>query len=660
MEDKYLWLENIQDEKSISWVMEKNAESIKKLSSHPLFHEIKNTVEKIYASKDKIPYVQIEGDYVYNLWNDEMHVQGIYRRTKIEDYLKENTIWEIILDLDKLSKEENEKWVFADFKLNNDESRALVFLSPGGSDANVMRELDLKSKEFLKDGFILPEAKGDAHWIDDNTLWLARTFGPDSITESGYASTLREWKRGQPLTSAKIIFEINKEKMMVYSKEVKTTEKSYFFLGQLNDFYNIEEKKLINGTWKELNLPTMVEDFGVVCNHYVVLLKQDWNNFKLGDVLAYNLDTDESKKIFSATNNESIYSIKRSLDGFYAIVDEDVKGSLYWFSLGKNGVWSKVKIDLPKNGSLDNLETDYRSNKFFISFSSFNQPSTYYYGDGKKIIGIAKTAPSFFNHKEVIVEQVFATSLDGTKIPYFVVYKQGTSFNGINPTILYGYGGFEVSMKPYFSNGNGFSWIDRGGVYALANIRGGGEYGPAWHQVALKENRHKSYEDFFAVAEDLIERKITSSKHLGAMGGSNGGLLMGVCYTQRPDLFKAINCMVPLLDMHRYHKLLAGSSWIAEYGDPDNEIDGAYIKSISPYQNIKEMVNYPDIFLNTSTKDDRVHPGHARKFAAKLSEYGHSVYYYENMQGGHAGASNYDEMAFLHALEMCFFWSQLR
>lgn len=271
-----------------------------------------------------------------------------------------------------------------------------------------------------------------------------------------------------------------------------------------------------------------------------------------------------------------------------------------------------------------------------------------------------KTAPSFYNHEDVVVEQSFSTSLDGTKIPYFVVCKKGTKFDGTNPTILYGYGGFEVSMKPYFSNSDGSSWVARGGVFVLSNIRGGGEYGPLWHQSAIKNKRHKSYEDFFSVAEDLINRKITSRKHLGAMGESNGGLLMGVCYTQRPDLFAAINCGVPLLDMHKYHNLSAGASWIAEYGNPDDENDGAYIKSISPYQNIKEKEDYPVIFLNTSTKDDRVHPGHARKFAAKLHEYGHPVYYYENILGGHEGASNFKESAFLHALEMCFFWSHLK
>lgn len=660
MVDKYLWLEEIQGEKALEWAKEKSASSTDRLKAHPLFTEIEKKALAFYGTKDKIPYVSIEGEHVYNLWTDDDHIQGIYRRTKIKEYLKTSPVWETLLDLDLLSKTENIKWVFQGFELNENETRALVFISPGGSDANIMREFDLLKKEFLPDGFSLPESKGSADWIDDNTIRVERIFDEDSKTNSGYARTVREWKRGTSLASAQVIFEVNKSDMSSYSKKVRTINSTFLFLGRQIDFYNIEEKVFQNDKWIDLTLPKMVEDFGIVANKYIVILKEDWKEFKTGDIITYDLITHQSKKIFTPAANESIYSLKRTHNGFYVIIDEDVKGTLYKYKLDGNDCWSKVKIDLPKNGSLDFLSADYKSAHFFIGFSSFNQPLTYYYGEEDKIITVAKVSPSFFNHQDIIVEQKFVPSLDGTNIPYFLAYKKGIKFDGSNPTILYGYGGFEISLKATFNNGIGASWLDRGGVYVLSNIRGGGEYGPSWHQCALKENRHRSYEDFFAIAEDLIKNKITSKEHLGAMGGSNGGLLMGVCYVQRPDLFKSINCGVPLLDMYRYHKLLAGASWIAEYGDPDDENDGRYIKSISPYQKIKEKENYPVIFLNTSTKDDRVHPGHARKFVAKLLEYGHDVYYYENMLGGHGGASNFKESAINHALGMCFFWSTLK
>jgi prolyl oligopeptidase len=659
--DNYLWLEDVLGEKQIAWARDRSQKAITQISTHPDFSEIEKKALEFFGTKEKIPYVSIDGEYVYNLWNDDQHVQGLFRRTKIEDYLKENPNWQTIIDLDDLSKKENEKWVFRGLELNDSETLGLLTISPGGSDANIIREFSMTTLDFVAGGFTLPESKGSAHWVDDNSIRLERSFGEGSVTSSGYAKTVREWKRGTSLNEAKIIFEVEYTDMYSYSKIVKTHDHSYAFLGRVIDFYNTEELIFQKGEWIKLLLPTMVQDYGIVENQYIVALKQNWKDYKIGDVIAYDLETHQTEKVFSLESNESLYSMSRCLDGLYVIVDRDVSGSLYKWTLESNKKWSKKQIDMPKNGSIDFLSTDYLHNKFFVGFSSFNQPLTYYYGENFEIKKTVKMAPSFFNHQELKVEQHFVKSLDGTRVPYFLIYKNGLEFNGTNPTILYGYGGFEISLKPTFSNGIGASWVSRGGVYVLSNIRGGGEYGPLWHQSALKENRHKAYEDFFAIAEDLFAKKITSPEHLGAMGGSNGGLLMGVCYTQRPDLFKAINCGVPLLDMHRFHKLLAGASWIAEYGDPEDEKDGAYIRSISPYQKInKEIKNYPVMYLNTSTKDDRVHPGHARKFAARLEEYNLPVYYFENMVGGHAGASNFKESAFKHAMDMCFFWSELK
>ena len=364
--------------------------------------------------------------------------------------------------------------------------------------------------------------------------------------------------------------------------------------------------------------------------------------------------------IFRPKKNSSVYSGKILKDGLLLIVDTDVKGNLLFLKKDNNS-WVSERIDLPVNGSIDMLVGNSKSNDFFVAYDSFNTPVSYYYGNKNKIVSVVKKQPTYFNFENIEVHQHFVKSPDGTSVPYFLVHSKDMKLDGKNPTILYGYGGFEISLKAHFNNILGKAWLDKGGVYVLANIRGGGEYGPSWHQSALKENRQRAYDDFFAVAEDLITRKITSPAHLGAQGGSNGGLLMGVCYTQRPDLFKAINCGVPLLDMRRYHKLLAGYSWIAEYGNPDDEVDGAFIRDLSPYHKINDaQKNYPVIFLHTSTKDDRVHPGHARKFAAKLEEHGFDYHYHENIDGGHAGASNLLELAFMKALDYAFFWKYLK
>lgn len=657
--DKYIWLEEVNGEEAIKFAKEESEKATAALTKHPYFQDIHSKALEFFGSKEKIPYVNFDGKFLYNLWSDDQNVQGLLRRTTVESFISDNIKWETVVDLDKLSIEYNSKIVFKGLIPNHAHTKGLLSLSHGGSDANFIVEFDLVKNEILKDGFYLPESKGGAHWVDDNTIRIERNFGEDSVTTSGYARTVRELKRGQSLDQAQIIFEIEKTDMYSYSKVLFDGDVPHYFFGRVVDFYNIEEFYVANGEKRKLNLPTQAEDHGIINGEYIVSVKVDWNGYKNGDILTYNLKTNDTKLIYSPAKNESFYSIKKTKDGLYIIIDEDVKGRLYLFT--KNGdSWKRELVSLPMNGALDFLSTNEDAQEFFITYHSYNRPSTYYYGKQNQIVKEVKTAISFFDHHSIEVTQNFVKSKDGETIPYFLVHKKGLEFNGKNPTILYGYGGFEITLKPGFSNGIGASWLTRGGVYVLSNIRGGGEYGPRWHQAALKNNRQCAYDDFFAIAEDLFKQKITSPEHLGAWGGSNGGLLMGVCYTMRPDLFKAINCMVPLLDMHRYHFLLAGASWMAEYGNPDDEKDGAYIRKISPYQNIKKLDRNPVMFLNTSTKDDRVHPGHARKFAAKLKELNLPYLYYENMVGGHAGASNFKETAFKHALDMCFFWENLK
>lgn len=661
MQDQYLWLEDVLGDKALSWVREQNAKSIPAIRSGGLLDDIASSFEKALANKDKIAFASsIKNGHFYNFWNDENNLQGLWRRTTIDSYVKGSPVWEVLLDLDKLSFDEGQKWVFNGADFSSDNTKAMVYLSPGGTDADYAREFDLTSKSFVEGGFFLPLSKGNAVWVNHDELLVARDFGDGSLTSAGYAKTARSWKRGTELEKAPQVFEIEAGDNSVGLALVESEGKAEAIIVRNLDFYQAEYFHYSNGGVTKINLPKKLSFWMRHKEGYIVQIAADWRGFQQGDCVFYNLKNDQVELIWKSDERSAIYSSGLLKDGPLLVLDRDVTSRLVRFTK-RDGQWQSAEIDLPKNGTIDQLMSDENGDEFFVGHSSFNSPLSYYYGKENRIENKVKSMPSFFDHESIEVEQHFVKSLDGTMVPYFLVYKKGMQLNAKNPTILYGYGGFEISLKPSFSNLIGSGWLERGGVYVLSNIRGGGEYGPRWHQSALKANRDRAYEDFFAIAEDLFAKKITSPEHLGAMGGSNGGLLMGVCYTRRPDLFKAINCGVPLLDMQRYHKLLAGYSWIAEYGNPDEEEDGRYIRNLSPYHNIKkDEKNYPVMYLHTSTKDDRVHPGHARKFAAKLLEYGHKYFYHENIDGGHAGASNLKELAFMKALDYAFFWQHLK
>lgn len=664
MDDKYLWLEEVLDEKSLEWARNQNSKTFNVLNDGLEFDKLVVGLTEILSSKDKIPTIFfMKDDTIYNLWLDDVNIQGLLRRTTIESYKSSAPVWEKILDLDELSNKDGEKWVLHDLDISPNKKRALVFLSPGGSDADIMREFDMTTKNFVADGFVLPLTKGGASWLTDDELLIERDFGPETLTASGYPRTVRSWKRGESLKHTKIIYQTLASDAMISVQSTHDKGLTRTLLYRRIDFFNLEIYEYKNREFKKLELPKKFDAESNLSKLHLIL-KEDWrkNSFDYlsGDYVVYDFETQATSLVYRPDNKSSIFSSGLTKDGLLLVVDTDVKGQLL-YGVEKDRQWTLEKVALPDNGSLGLLVTSSDTNDYFIGFDSFNTPLSYYAGNGTSILGVVKKETAHFHYENIEVSQHFAKSLDGTMVPYFLVHQKGLEFNGKNPTILYGYGGFNISLKSHFSNLLGHAWLDKGGVYVLSNIRGGGEYGPAWHQSALKENRDRAYQDFFAIAEELIAKKITSPEHLGAWGGSNGGLLMGVCYTQRPDLFKAINCGVPLLDMHRYHKLLAGHSWIAEYGNPDDAHDGKYIRALSPYQRIdKDEKNYPVIFINTSTKDDRVHPGHARKFSAKLEEYGHSYLYHENIEGGHAGASNLVELAFMKALDYQFFWKYLK
>ena len=670
-DDPFLWLEEIDDEKALDWVRERNEESTSLLEMAPGFEPLRERLLTIYQSKEKIPYVTARGEFLYNFWQDETHVRGLWRRTTLASYRTSAPEWETVLDIDQLAKEEDENWVWKGANAYEpDYDRALVKLSRGGGDAVVFREFDLESLAFVEGGFEIPEAKTRASWLDQDTLLVGTDFGEGSLTESGYPRTSRLWKRGTPLAEAELIFEGK-------TTDVSAVAYAFWHRGQRRrmafrgiDFYHSEEFLWHDDDWVRIDKPDHVES-SLAGDHLLFHLRKDW---KIGDTTwkADSLLALETERFLAGDRDFDVLyepSPRSAYKGFTVtasaiIINElaEVRDRFTVARTTENG-WQLEPLELSGWDSVSLSAYDSEtSDRYWAIVTDFLTPTTLYLADLKsdeapeKLKGL----PDYFDTSGLTIEQHQATSADGTKVPYFLVRPDTLELDGTHPTLLYGYGGFEVTMESYYNATVGAAWLEKGGVYALANIRGGGEFGPAWHQAALKENRQRAYDDFIAVGEDLVSRGFTSSSHLGIMGGSNGGLLTGNMLVQRPDLFGAIVSAVPLLDMRRYNQLLAGASWMAEYGDPDKPEDWAWLQKYSPYHQVKADVDYPPVLFTTSTRDDRVHPGHARKMVARMREQGHpEVHYYENIEGGHGGAANLVQRAYLSAIEYTFLWRYL-
>ena len=657
-DDSFLWLEEVENPKALEWVEGWNKKSLEVIKGQPGYQAVYDKNLEIYNSNERIADPGIYGDFIYNFWQEKTNPRGIWRRIPVNDYIQGKTNWETLLDIDKLSEKDNVKWVFKGAGgLYPNYTKFLVNLSKGGGDAVIVKEFDADKKEFVENGFYLPEAKGGASWIDENTLMVSTDFGA-GMTTSGYPKQVKIWKRGTDLKDAKLVFEGNETDMGIYGLSDIKSDKTYLGVSQRTSFFSgnyfvIENEKLI-----KLDLPQDAEYSGVFNGLAIIQLKSDWETggkkWKQGSVLSISYrDLVAGKKNFELIvlpdDRSSVAGIATTKNVLLVNMLNNVKSELYKYTF--NGKWEKKKIDAPEFGNISLAATSENNENYFFYFTNFLEPSTLFFGDAatgkyQKV----KSLPSFFPTEKYKVQQFEAVSKDGTKIPYFVVSNKNTQFNGKNPTLLYAYGGFELPQLPNYNAVMGTAWLEKGGVYVLANIRGGGEFGPKWHQAGLKENRQRVYDDFHAVAENLIEKKITKPEKLGIFGGSNGGLLVGVAYTQRPDLYGAVVCAVPLFDMKRYNKLLAGASWMAEYGNPDIPEEWDYISKYSPYQNIKPGMKYPEVFFTTSTRDDRVHPGHARKAVAKMNELGYKVYYFENTEGGHAGASTNEQRAQMYGL----------
>ena len=671
--DPFAWLEEVEGSQSLDWVRAQNAKSEAALAATPQFKQLEGDIRAILDSTAKIPGVEKIGDYYYNFWKDAQHQRGLWRRTTLEEYRKPEPKWETVLDIDALNAAENAKWVWHGAQcLKPKYERCLVALSPGGSDSDVTREFDLTTKTWVKDGFERLEAKGGLGWIDQDRVYVFTDFGKGSMTPSGYPRIVKEWKRGTPLSGATTVYEGQADDMYIAAFHDDTPGFERDFVSRTLAFYNDELYVRGNdGKLAKIDAPNSANKS--VHKDWLLLELRDayvagGKTYAAGSLIAAKFDDFMAGKreftmLFAPSERTSLASYVWTKNHLVLNVLEDVKNRLSVLTPATTGEWKRAPFaGAPTIGTVSVGAVDADdSDEVWLTVTDYLTPTTLALADLTSVAKpeVLKSNPVFFDGSNSVVEQHFATSKDGTKVPYFMVKPKNLRPDGSAPTLLYGYGGFEISLTPGYSGSVGKGWLEKGGVYVVANIRGGGEYGPRWHQAALKANRHKAYEDFAAVAQDLIAKKVTSAQHLGVQGGSNGGLLTGNMLTQYPDLFGAVVVQVPLLDMKRYSHLLAGASWMAEYGDPDTT-DWEFIQTFSPYHLFDAKKNYPPVIFMTSTKDDRVHPGHARKMAAKMLEAGKDVTYYENIEGGHGGSANNAQAAHMSALAYTFLWEKLK
>ena len=680
-DDPYLWLEEVEGEQALAWVKGQNSRTLAQLQADPVYADLEAKALDIVNASERIPYGSIRNGKVYNFWQDTTNVRGLWRRTTLESYGTDQPEWETIVDFDAFAKAEGKNWVYkgADCYTAKDIAnyKCLVSLSDGGKDAVTVREFDLSSKQFLDDGFMLPEAKSGMEWIDYNTLLVTTDWGGDgsTLTESRYPSVVKRWTRGTPLEEAETLFSANKTDVGAFPFTLDRDDGTKVEGVEVVPTFFTREYYILSGAdVVQLPLPAQSDLVGLYEEQLFFTVKQDWTvtvggvdtTYNTGSLLAMPFVV--SSEITQATLPEVVFepNARQAIEGvsmtkgqILMTLSDNVVGKVFAITKGQSG-WVSKQLDLPANGTLSVSFADPDEDTVFVNYEGFLTPDSlmsYSASTGK--VTTLKSLPSWFDADDLVVEQKQVESKDGTMIPFFVIHKKGIKHDGKTPTLLYGYGGFQISMRPNYSGLRGKLWLERGGAFVLANIRGGGEFGPKWHQAGLKTKRQVIYDDFIAVGEWLIDHKLTSPEHLGIQGGSNGGLLMGVMLTQRPDLWNAVIVQVPLLDMLRFHLLLAGASWVGEYGSPDVPEEREWLEAMSPYHNFDAGTAYPEPFFVTSTKDDRVHPGHARKMAKLFEASGKPFLYYENIDGGHSAAANQQETARRVALEFTYLTEKL-
>jgi len=677
VQDPNRWLEAVHSEKAMHWVKAENARSAKDLKTDAKFDALYRDALAALNAKSRIPSVTQRGKWLYNLWQDQDHPRGLYRRTTLAEFRRDQPNWDTVLDIDALAKTEGRKWAFHGMNcLPPEYRRCLVSLSPGGGDAVELREFDSKTLQFVADGFRLPAAKLQVGWRDADSLFVATNFGPGSMTDSGYPRTVKLWRRGTPLAQARSLFTGVRQSVSVSARRLRSSSADIDIVSEQTSFWTATRYWLSARRLTPLQLPDKAVIEGAFQGKLLISLNSDWQRgnqtLRQGSVIIAAPELLSGAQgsvevLIQPATHEVVRAVQSTDHAVLVSVLDNVRGRLYRYTPAASG-WRRQEISFPKNGALSVTSTDAASGSFFVQYQDFLTPPTLFYAQGpeyqpEKI----KAQSASFDASRFKVEQYFATSADGTRIPYFAVMAKDTKFNGANPTHVFSYGGFRIALTPSYSGSYenlsgayGKLWLQRGGVFVLANIRGGGEFGPAWHDAVLLKHHKRAFEDFEAVARDLFARKITSPRHLGIEGRSNGGLLVSAAFTRHPELYGAVVCGVPLADMRRYNKLGAGASWMAEYGNPDDPDMWAYMKTYSPYQNLKAGQAYPPVFFYSSTQDDRVHPSHARKMVARMEQLGYPVWYYENTEGGHHGSSTSQQLAYRLALAYTHLWRHLR
>jgi prolyl oligopeptidase len=680
--DPYLWLEDIDGARALDWVRAHNAATERKLAAQPLYRELRDEALAALNSPSRLPDVDQLGQWIYNLWKDDQHPRGIYRRTTLDELRKANPAWEVVLDVDDLARREGKPWVFHGMDcLPPEHQECLVSLSPGGGDADEVREFDPKALAFEPQGFSLPTAKSRVAWRDADSLFVGTDFGPGSLTSSGYPRIVKLWKRGTPLAGARTLFEAKPESVAASGYRLRSEGGDVDLITEQRSFWETDYYQLLaDGSLHRLDLPPTAEVTDLFAGRLILSLKEDWqrgdrkyarDSVLIADPAALRRTGKDAghgdvEVLAESTGSEVVLGAAASKSGILVSVLDNVRGRLYRYEQAASR-WTRRQITIPDNGALEIESVDASSGDAFVMFESFVTPPTLYYvADRSPAPEQVKQQSPTFDGSRFEVSQHWARSADGTRVPYFQVAPKGMKLDGSHPTHIFSYGGFRNALVPSYSGSYeqhygayGRTWLGRGGVFVLANIRGGGEFGEAWHQGAVKANHVRAFEDFEAVAADLIARRVTAKAHLGIEGRSNGGLLVLSTMERRPDLYGAVICGSPLADMRRYHQLLAGASWMDEFGDPEKPGEWAWIAPYSPYQNAERGKAYPPIFFYLSTRDDRVHPGHARKMAARLEQLGYDVSYYEEIEGGHGASVTNQQLAHRLALSYTHLWTQL-
>lgn len=672
-EDPYIWLEEARSDEALAWVEAENTRTLNVLESDPRFETLKSEALAIFDSEDRIPFVAFRPDGLYNFWQDSDNPKGLLRRTTLESYRSDDPEWETVLDIDALAATEGREWVYSGSTcLPTNMEMCMIALSDGGEDATILREFNTSTKSFVDGGFAIEEkSQGGVQWIDKDTLLVGRDFGDGTLTESEYPFTSRVWIRGTDLADAPEIYRGEASDVWSGANVLRDATGTIHALSAFRalSFHESDNYVSIDDEWIKLDIPQKANIFGIVDGHLLYSTDVEWNvdgqTFPADSLIAVELeawkaDPNGASKtlVWAPQEGQTKRGGAITANHLYVGLLDNVVGKVLRFNF-ENGAWVSEQVVLPDNATVGIATSSSESDQIMFTVTDFLNPSTLYYSDGSGDPQVVKTSPARFDPTGMEVEQHLATSADGTQIPYFIVKPEGMELNGETAVLMTGYGGFQVPRLPGYLATTGKMWLERGGAYVLANMRGGGEFGPGWHQSAIRENKQRTWDDFIAVGDDLVARGFTAPDHLGIQGGSQGGLLVGTAFTQRPDLFGAAIVQIPLFDMLRYHLIGRGASWIGEYGDPRIPEQRAWIEGYSPYQLIEEGVDYPTPFLWASTADDRTHPAHARKGAARLAEQGHPYYYFEDTVGGHSGGVDNEQRAKIQALQYIYLMQQL-